>query len=67
MERHARLKLTIDPGDAIDGEEVAELTEQLRRELLDLDVLSVEPAGGGQARPAARAWTCRPQAAWSSG
>jgi len=47
--RTALLELRIDPGDTSDAEELAHLTQQLRRELLELDVLSVEPARDGAA------------------
>jgi hypothetical protein len=48
-ERQTWLKLKIEPGDAADEEEFADLTQQLRQELLELDVLAVEPASAGQA------------------
>src|SRR5215475_5646513 len=49
VERQARLELRIDPGDAVDAEELAELTQQLRQNLLEFDVLAVEPASSGEA------------------
>lgn len=48
-ERHARLGLWIDPGDGVDADALAELAWELRRELLELDVLGVGPAGVGEA------------------
>jgi hypothetical protein len=38
-----QLRLNIAGGDASDREEIAELARQLQEELLDLDVISVDP------------------------
>jgi anthranilate phosphoribosyltransferase len=48
------LQVRVDAQDA-DVEEIAELTRQLRRGLLELDVDAVEPVPGGQAPPGAKA------------
>jgi hypothetical protein len=55
MEEHpATLGIQVELGPNADAEEVAEATLQLRRELLDLDVDSVELPGGGQPPPGTR-------------
>jgi hypothetical protein len=38
-----QLRLTVAGGDASDLEEIAELARQLQEELLDLDVIRVDP------------------------
>jgi hypothetical protein len=43
----AALHLQVDAGEDADAEEVAELTQALRQELLQLDVEGVEPAKAG--------------------
>jgi hypothetical protein len=48
------LRVRVDAGGA-DAEEIAELTRQLRRTLLELDVDAVEPMPGGEAPPDAKA------------
>jgi hypothetical protein len=53
-ERPARLGIQVDLGPDADAEEVAEAAEQLRRELLDLDVDSVDLPRGGEAPPGTR-------------
>ena len=53
-ERPATLGIQVDLGPDADAEEVAEATLQLRRELLDLDVNSVEMPPGGQPPPGTR-------------
>jgi hypothetical protein len=52
--RPARLDIQVDLGPDVDAEEVAEVTLQLRRELLDLDVETVEAAPGPAAPPGSR-------------
>jgi hypothetical protein len=49
------LNLSVSAGPDSDGEDVAEATLQLRRELLDLDVASVEVPRAGQPPPGTRA------------
>ena len=49
------LGLQIDGGPGADAEEVDALTNQLRRQLLELDVESVEHISQGEAPPGARA------------
>jgi hypothetical protein len=51
----AALHLQVDGGADADDEEVAELTQALRQELLQLDVEAVEPAVGGEVPPGAKA------------
>jgi hypothetical protein len=46
-QRRARLELRIDPGNGVDPQALAELTLQLRQELLQLDVATVELTSGG--------------------
>lgn len=46
VERQVQLELRIDLGTGFDLVELAESTDQLRRELLELDVLAVELATG---------------------
>jgi len=53
-ERPATLGIQVDLGLDADAEEVAEATLELRRELLDLDVDSVELRAGGQPPPGTR-------------
>lgn len=53
-ERGRRLTLAIDGGPATDPEEVAEVTGQLRRRLLELDVDSVEPVRRDDVPPGAK-------------
>jgi hypothetical protein len=53
-ERPATLGIQVDLGPDADAEEVAEATLQLRRELLELDVNSVEMPRGGQPPPGTR-------------
>jgi hypothetical protein len=53
-ERPATLGIQVDLGPDADAEEVAEATLQLRRELLDLDVDSVELPAGDQPPPGTR-------------
>lgn len=50
----AKLDLQVDLGAGAEAEEVAEATLQLRRELLDLDVETVEPGRAGEPPPGAR-------------
>jgi hypothetical protein len=50
-----RLAVEVSAGPAADAEELDELVGQLRRELLELDVESVERARGGPAPSGARA------------
>jgi hypothetical protein len=54
VERPATLGIQVDLGPDADAEEVAEATLQLRRELLDLDVDSVELPASGQPPPGTR-------------
>lgn len=49
------LILTLAPGVDGDAEELARLTRQLRRELLQTDADSVEVAAGGEPPPGAKA------------
>lgn len=51
----ATFGIQVAVGPDTDAEEVAEATLQLRRELLDLDVDAVEPAGGGEPPQGAKA------------
>jgi hypothetical protein len=51
----ARLALRIDAGSGADQEELEQLTLQLRRELAELDVDSIELQRTGPAPPGARA------------
>jgi hypothetical protein len=53
-ERPATLGIQVELGPDADAEEVAEATLQLRRELLDLDVDSVNLAAAGQPPPGTR-------------
>ncbi len=53
-ERPATLGIQVELGPDVDAEEVAEATLQLRRELLDLDVDSVDLAAAGQPPPGTR-------------
>jgi hypothetical protein len=53
-ERPATLGIQVELGPDADAEEVAEATLQLRRELLDLDVDSVDLAAAGQPPPGTR-------------
>lgn len=53
-ERPATLGIEVDLGPEADAEQVAQATLQLRRELLDLDVDSVELPAGGQPPPGSR-------------
>jgi hypothetical protein len=48
------LSVWIDADEA-DVEEIDELTRQLRRALLELDIVAAEPAPAGQAPPDAKA------------
>jgi hypothetical protein len=43
-----KLRVDFQDDPDTDAEELAEVTGRLRRELLDLDVISVEPASSGQ-------------------
>jgi hypothetical protein len=52
--RAATLGIQVAVGADADAEEVAEATLRLRRELLDLDVGSVEPARAGEPPPGTR-------------
>ena len=45
----AQLAAVVDAGPDSDAEELAELTQRLRGQLLELDVDAVEPATGGEA------------------
>ena len=45
----SQLVLNIDPGSDADAEELAELTRQLREDLLQLDVEAVDLVSGGKA------------------
>jgi hypothetical protein len=49
-----QLTLTLAPGDDVDAEELATLTRQLRRELLQTDVGAVEVAADGEPPPGAK-------------
>lgn len=49
-----RMLLELDPGSETDAEQLDELTTQLRRALLDLDVESVDRVHHGQAPAGAR-------------
>jgi Effector Associated Constant Component 1 len=49
-----RMLLELDPGFETDAEQLDELTSQLRRALLDLDVESVDRVRRDQAPPGAR-------------
>ena len=53
-ERPATLGIQVELGPDADAEEVAEATLQLRRELLDLDVNSVDLPTAGQPPPGTR-------------
>jgi hypothetical protein len=53
--RPATLGIHVAVGPDADAEEVAQATLQLRRELLDLDVESVEPPRAGEPPPGTRA------------
>jgi hypothetical protein len=53
-ERPATLEIQVELGSDADDEEVAEATLQLRRELLDLDVDSVDLPTAGQPPPGTR-------------
>jgi hypothetical protein len=53
-ERPATLGIQVELGSDADDEEVAEATLQLRRELLDLDVDSVDLPTAGQPPPGTR-------------
>jgi hypothetical protein len=53
-ERPATLGIQVELGPDADDEEVAEATPQLRRELLDLDVDSVDLPTAGQPPPGTR-------------
>src|SRR5262245_59936463 len=48
------LRLTLNAGSEADAEELAELTQQLSRELLDLDVEAVDVVSAGDAPPNAK-------------
>jgi hypothetical protein len=54
-ERPATLGIQVTVGPDADTEEVAEVTLQLRRELLDLDVEAVELSRAGEPPPGTRA------------
>ncbi len=45
----AELRVDLQAGPDLDAEEMAQLTGRLRSELLDLDVITVELAAGGEA------------------
>jgi hypothetical protein len=66
VERQAQLELRIDLGTGFDLVELAELTDQLRQELLELDVLALTWRAAGTLRPAARESMCRLSVVWSS-
>jgi hypothetical protein len=53
-QRSAKLGIQVDAGPDADAEEVATSTEQLRRELLDLDVEAVEQPAAGPPPPGAK-------------
>jgi hypothetical protein len=53
-QRSATLGIRVAAGPDADAEEVAASTEQLRRELLDLDVESVEQPAAGKPPPGAK-------------
>jgi hypothetical protein len=53
-EQPATLGIQVGLGSDADAEEVAEAAEQLRRELLDLDVESVDVPAAGKAPPGTR-------------
>jgi hypothetical protein len=53
--RPGTLGIQVAVGPDADAEEVAEATLRLRRELLDLDIGSVEPARAGEPPPGTRA------------
>jgi len=56
MSEHVgQLSLRVDAGDDADLEELDELTTELRRRLLDLDVVAVEALRAGDAPPGTRA------------
>ena len=54
MGEKTELRVQVDAEDA-DAEEIAELTQQLRRALLELDVDAVEPMPEGNAPPGTKA------------
>jgi hypothetical protein len=54
MADRTQLRVQVD-AERADAEELAELTGQLRRALLELDVDAAEPAPGGPAPPGAKA------------
>jgi hypothetical protein len=53
-QRSAKLGIVLDAGPDAEAEEVAASTEQLRRELLDLDVEAVEQPAAGPPPPGAK-------------
>src|SRR5215204_2048099 len=66
-ERPATLGIHVELGPDADDEEVAEATLQLRRELLDLDVDSVDLPTAGQPPPEPGGWSWRRWArCWSA-
>jgi anthranilate phosphoribosyltransferase len=54
MEKQTELRVQVDAQGA-EPEEIVELTRHLRRELLELDVDTAEPAAGVEAPPGTRA------------
>jgi hypothetical protein len=54
-DRKMQLMLEVDPGSQTDAQELDDLTSQLRRVLLDLDVESVDRVRQGTVPPGARA------------
>jgi hypothetical protein len=50
-----RVAVRLDPGPGADGQELDELTTRLRRQLLELDVRSVDRPRAGEAPPGTRA------------
>lgn len=53
-EKQAELGAVVDGGAEYDAEALADLTQRLRSELLDLEIDSVEPAAGGEAPDGAK-------------
>jgi hypothetical protein len=51
---HVQLAAVVDAGPDSDAEELAELTQRLRGQLLELDVDAVEPATEGEAPAGAK-------------
>src|SRR5215218_5763640 len=66
-ERPATLGIQVELGPDADDEEVAEATLQLRRELLDLDVDSVDLPTAGQPPPGTRGVELAALRSWLGG